>query len=74
MAIFLKLLFALFLTIFVGAPIGYIAYHSHQSGNPTSGNGGGTHGVPGPLAGAGLPVIAIGYVVYWLVKRRRRAN
>ena len=28
--------------------------------------------VPGPLAGAGLPFIAVGYGVYWLVRRRRR--
>jgi hypothetical protein len=31
-------------------------------------------GVPGPIAGAGLPIIAIGYGVYWLVKRRRRID
>jgi hypothetical protein len=29
-------------------------------------------GAPGPIAGAGLPVLAVGYGVYWLVKRRRR--
>jgi hypothetical protein len=29
-------------------------------------------GAPGPIAGAGFPVLAIGYGVYWLVKRRRR--
>jgi hypothetical protein len=27
---------------------------------------------PGPIVGAGLPVFAIGYGVYWLAKRRRR--
>ena len=27
---------------------------------------------PGPIAGAGLPVLAVGYGVYWLIKRRRR--
>jgi hypothetical protein len=29
-------------------------------------------GAPGPIAGAGLPFLAVGSGVYWLVKRRRR--
>jgi hypothetical protein len=42
---------------------------------PTGGgSGGGTHPVPGPLAGAGLPFIAVGYGVYWLIRRRRKSN
>ena len=28
-------------------------------------------GAPGPIAGAGLPVLVLGYGVYWLVRRRR---
>jgi len=28
-------------------------------------------GAPGPIAGAGLPILAIGYGVYWLVRRRK---
>jgi hypothetical protein len=32
------------------------------------------HGAPGPIAGAGLPVLAIAYGVYWLVKRRRKVE
>jgi hypothetical protein len=31
-------------------------------------------GAPGPIAGAGLPILAIGYGVYWLVKRRRKVD
>jgi hypothetical protein len=31
-------------------------------------------GVPGPIAGAGLPLFAVGYGVYWLIKRRRRVD
>jgi hypothetical protein len=30
-------------------------------------------GAPGPIAGAGLPILAVGYGVYWLVRRRRKA-
>ena len=29
---------------------------------------------PGPIAGAGLPVLAIGYGAYWLFKRRGNAD
>jgi hypothetical protein len=36
--------------------------------------GGGVHGAPGPIAGAGLPILAVGYGVYWLIRRRRRAQ
>jgi hypothetical protein len=31
-------------------------------------------GAPGPIAGAGLPVLAVGYGVYWLVQRRRKTR
>jgi hypothetical protein len=31
-------------------------------------------GAPGPIAGAGLPILAIGYGFYRLVKRRRKVN
>jgi len=31
-------------------------------------------GAPGPIAGAGLPILAIGYGVYWLVKRHRKVD
>jgi hypothetical protein len=32
-------------------------------------------GAPGPIAGAGLSILAIGYGTYWLAKRlRRRAD
>jgi hypothetical protein len=42
--------------------------------NNNQGNNGGTHGVPGPLVGAGLPVLAVGYGVYGLVRCYRRKS
>jgi len=38
------------------------------------GDRGHVSGVPGPLAGAGLPFIAVGYGIYWLVRRRRNSQ
>jgi hypothetical protein len=38
---------------------------------PSSGS---THPAPAPLIGAGLPVIAVGYGAYWLVRRYRRKS
>jgi hypothetical protein len=29
-------------------------------------------GAPGPIVGAGLPILAIGFGAYWLAKRWRR--
>lgn len=31
-------------------------------------------GAPGPIAGAGLPILAVGYGVYWLVRRRHKST
>jgi hypothetical protein len=46
-----------------------------QGGNGQGGNGqGGVHGAPGPIAGAGLPILAVGYGAYWLVRRYRRKS
>ena len=46
-------------------------------GTPCIGNcngNGNVHGAPGPIAGAGLPILAVGYGVYWLIKRRRKSD
>jgi hypothetical protein len=44
---------------------------NNQGGNNQGGNGHG-HPAPGPIVGAGLPFLAVGYGVYWLVRRNRR--
>jgi hypothetical protein len=33
-----------------------------------------TRGAPGPILGAGLPVILIGGGIYWLVRKKKRAS
>jgi len=49
-------------------------YKDH--GNPHYSGAPGAHysAAPGPMAGAGLPVLGIGYGVYWPIKRRRKNN
>ena len=67
----IKLLLALVLTAALGAPVGYVFYQKSlspdnwvfQGGRPTHWRDGGVHGAPGPIAGAGLPVLAVGYEV-----------
>ena len=47
-------------------------------GNDQGGNnndqGGRVRGAPGPLVGAGLPVLLVGGGIYWLVRRRKRTS
>jgi hypothetical protein len=70
----LKFGIALLMMALFGAPIGYVAYHEiqHESGPASWGGGGTVHGAPGPIAGAGLPILAVGFGAYWLVRRYRR--
>jgi hypothetical protein len=53
-------------TIFI-SPV----FAQNQGGNN---QGSGYRGAPGPIAGAGLPVLAVGSGVYWLIRRRRKAE
>ena len=61
---------------------GYVYYNSalspdnwvYQGGKATSWKDGGVHGAPGPIAGAGLPILGIGFGAYWLVRRYRRKS
>jgi len=53
------------------------AFAQNQGGNNQGGNnnqGGGYHGAPCLIVGASLPVLAVGFGVYWLVRRRRKPN
>ena len=63
------------------ATAGYVV---HGDGSPTNWTDSGVHGAPGgsirgapgPVAGAGLPLalIAVGYGVYRLVRRRHKSH
>lgn len=62
-------LFALAGTLVLGIP----NVAKAQNGQGQNNNNQGVSGAPGPIAGAGLPILAAGYGVYWLIKRRRKA-
>jgi hypothetical protein len=64
------------------ATAGYVFYSAslspfdwvYQGGAPGNWSSRGVHGAPGPIVGAGLPLIAVAYGVYWLLRRRRKAD
>jgi hypothetical protein len=61
-----------------GPPVGYVVYESILSPDDWVYQGGGQwkdggmHGAPGPIAGAGLPVLLFGGGIYWVVRRSRQ--
>ena len=75
----LLLLAAVGLPATVGAILysGSVSSHNwvYEGGSPfgtSNYKDGGLHAAPGPIVGAGLPALAVGYGMYWLTKRRRR--
>jgi hypothetical protein len=65
------------LLVLVGVPVtaGTVLYSglaSPDNWNTHHYKDGGVRGAPGPIVGAGLPVLVVGYGAYWLIKRRRR--
>jgi hypothetical protein len=62
------------LLVLVGVPVtaGTVLYSGLASSDHWNTHHDGVRGAPGPLVGAGLPVLVVGYGAYWLIKRRRR--
>jgi hypothetical protein len=49
-------------------------FADNGKGNNGNGNGnGGPRAAPGPVLGAGLPILAVGYGIFWVVRRRKKA-
>jgi LPXTG-motif cell wall-anchored protein len=47
--------------------------NNDNQGQNNNDQGGGGQGAPGPLMGAGLPVLLIGGGIYWIVRRKKRS-
>jgi hypothetical protein len=70
----------LFIMALTGVPAGYVFYQAalshdnwvYEGPRPGGWKDGGVHGAPGPIAGVGLPFLAIGYGAFWLHRRYRR--
>jgi len=76
----LALKIALAVVAGLGATVGTVFYNPALSPDNWIYQGGGNwkdggyHAAPGPVAGASLPVLAVGFGVYWLARRRRNSS
>jgi LPXTG-motif cell wall-anchored protein len=58
------------LALLLALSVPALADDDKQSGD----DGRGVHGAPGPLMGAGLPVLLIGGGIYLIVRRKKRSS
>jgi len=52
--------------------MGWLHHGGHDPNPPSS--GGHSYGVPGPVAGVGIPALIMGGGYLWIVRRRKRAQ
>ena len=70
----MKTMLALPMALLLALSVPALAKNDKGNQGNGNGNGGNVHGAPGPLAGAGLPVLLVGGGIYWVVRRRQRAK
>ncbi|MGY2934996.1 hypothetical protein ACVWZ6_004598 [Bradyrhizobium sp. GM6.1] len=81
MSLVLKIILAVLAATGV-ATSGYVFYAAglspfdwvYQGGSPTNWTHGSVHGAPGPIVGAGLPLLVVAYGAYRLLRRHRRGE
>jgi LPXTG-motif cell wall-anchored protein len=70
----MKLVLAVPMALLLALSVPALAKNDKGNQGNGNGNGGNVRGAPGPLVGAGLPVLLIGGGIYWLVRRKKRSS
>jgi LPXTG-motif cell wall-anchored protein len=77
----MKVVLALPMALLLALSVPALARNPNNNGNHGqgnngngNGNGGNVRGAPGPLVGAGLPVLLVGGGIYWIVRRRKKTK
>ena len=70
----MKTMLALPIALLLALSVPALAKNDKGNQGNGNGNGGNVRGAPGPLAGAGLPLLLIGGGIYWLVRRRKKTQ
>ena len=68
----MKTMLALPMALLLALSVPALAKNDKGNQGNGNGNGGNVHGAPGPLMGAGLPVLLVGGGIYWVVRRRKQ--
>jgi hypothetical protein len=68
----MKTVLALPMALLLALSVPALAKNDKGNQGNGNGNGGNVRGAPGPLVGAGLPVILIGGGIYWIVRRQKQ--